>query len=112
MSHVRCKYTRTVLEAPYVVLDVDNQVSTIQFRQYILQKTHLGACLKTVNVNVDNMYTVYENCSSCSVHYIMCLNIYMYDRVSNYTNSYGFPGFNTDTQMQCSRILIYESLVN
>ena len=30
MSHVhvyRCKYTRTVLEAPYVVLDVDNQVS-------------------------------------------------------------------------------------
>ena len=51
-----------------MVLDVDNQVSmhyTVQtVHSYMLQKAHLGACLKTVNVNVDNMYTVHESCSS------------------------------------------------
>ena len=67
----------------------------------------LLCCLKTINVNVDNMYTV---CVKVAAHYTMCM--YMYDRVSNYTNSYGFPGSNTDTQMQCSCILIYGSLVN
>ena len=103
-----CTYTRTVLKASYVALDVDNQMSVQTVHSY---KAHLGACLKTVNVNVDNMYTVHESCSSCSVHYIMCLNIYMYDRVSNYTNSYGFPGFNTDTQMQCSCILKLGQLI-
>ena len=59
-------------------------------------------------MHVHNMYTVCVKVAAPVVYIIPCVLIcmYIYDRASNYTNSYGFPGSNTDAQMQCSCILI------